>query len=437
MPQPYNYSLNVPNPASALTQGLQTGVEFGNVRAQVELRNQQAAQLQAQTQRRQQFQQALGALSSNPSAKQLTTLLVQYPEMSDMLKEGYTRLSAEEQKERTSQASSVYSAVLAGDNDLAKEQLTEYATAYRNAGREEDAKALEAKIKLIDLHPEAAERGISLWLANAMGPEKFAETFGKLQDQRRATATEKADLTIKEKQAEQEVVKSKWAERLAQQQVNLNDAQLRNLAIEPEFKRANLRILTLQADLAKETNALKKQELQGKLEDAQIARDEKVRTRIADARTGAASIDNLLNTAEELLRTPIGVVRDVTGTVDSKLPTFGEEEAAFEEKLETLSSQAFLSQIPTLKGMGALSNAEGEQLRKALTNLSTRQGQKALFKNLQEAQRLMLKARESLTTKYGVDLGTPDTPNAALDPNSPELDALVRGANTGGATGRY
>jgi hypothetical protein len=276
-----------------------------------------------------------------------------------------------------------------------------------------------------------------LFLANAMGPEKFESTFGQLQDQRRKTATEKSDMTIKEKQAEQEVIKSKFAEQTAELGLNLTREQIRNLSLEPDFKRANLRILSLNAELAKETNSLKKQELQGKIEDANLSRAEKARTRIADAESGAASIDNLLNTADRLLATPIGTVQRVTGTVDSRTPTFREESARFEEQLETLTSQAFLSQIPTLKGMGALSNAEGEKLQKALANLSTRQGQKALFENLQEAQRLLLKSRKVLESKYGVGLGTPDTPNAALDPNSDDVNALVRGAQTGGASASY
>lgn len=440
MPQPYNYSLNVPNPADALTRGLQTGVQVADVAAQAQLRDQQSQAAQAKAQRQQQFQRALGALGPNPSAKQLSGILLQYPEMSDLLKEGYNRLSAQEQQERTGQASAVYNAVLAGDNKLAIDQLNEYAAAYRNAGREDDAKALEAKAKLIELHPEAAEKGISLWLAQAMGPEKFAATFGELQNQRRNTAKEGTELTKAEAEARKAVVASKWAESEAVQKSNLNEAQLINLQQEPFFKRENLKIATLNAQLTREKNEIEKKKLESQLQDAQIARDEKLRTRIADAKSGAASIDNLLNTADGLLKTPIGVLKAATGPVDAVFPTLQTDVAAFEEQLETLTSQAFLSQIPTLKGLGALSNAEGEKLQKALANLSFRQGYESLLPNLREAQRLLLKSREVLATKYGVELGAPDTPNAAQDPDSDDVNALVSGANTAAAnsgTARY
>lgn len=436
MPQPYDYSLNVPNPAQALQQGLQTGVSIGEVQAQSQLRNQQAQALQAKAQRTQQFQQALVGLGANPSAKQLSGLLVQFPEMSDMFKESYNRISGEEQRERISQASSVYAATLAGDTELAKKQLTEYATAYRNAGREEDAKALEANAKLIELHPEAAERSISLWLATQMGPEKFAESFGKLQDQRRETALEKSNLTIKEKQAEQEVIKSKFAESQAVAELNLKAEQIRNLSLEPEFKRANLKILALQAEAAKESNKLKQDEIKSRLEDAKLARDEKLRTRVFEARKGAADIKSFIASLNEVLAQPAGffsAANSATGPVASKLLTVDSRTADFEEMIEGLKSKAFLSKIADLRGTGAISNIEGEKAQNALGNLSLRQDDKLLFKNLRIARESLLKMYGEIEGKFGVDVGPVD----AADPNSDEVNALVGGANTGGATARY
>ncbi len=440
MPQPYNYSLNVPNPADALTKGLQTGVQIGEVQAQTQARNAATQAAQAKAARQQEFQQALTSVGKDPSAKQLSGLLVQFPEMSNLFKESYDQLDKTEQQERTSQASSVYSAVLAGDNDLAKKQLGEYAAAYRNAGREDDAKALEAKAKLIDLHPEAAEKGISLWLAQAMGPEKFAETFGKLQDDRRKTATEGADLTKAEAEAQSAVVKSKWAESDAVRAANLSDQQLLNLQLEPEFKRANLRILTLQAQQAKETNTLKREELQSKLDDAQLARDEKLRTRVDAARTGAADLDSFISSIDDVLKQPTGFfsgANSATGPVFSKVLTLDSRTSDYEEMIQGLGSKAFLTKIASLRGTGPISNIEGEKAQKALANLDLRQSLPQLVKNLNIARDAVLKMRGEIETRYGVPTSTPDTPAAALDPNGDDTNALVRAAQSGGSTARY
>ncbi len=462
MPQPYDYSLNVPNPAEALTRGLQTGVQLGEVQAQSQLRNQQAQALQAQAQRRQQFQQALGGLGANPSAKQISGLLVQFPEMNDLLKESYDRLNKEEQVERVSQASQVYSATLAGDNDLAVKQLNEYAAAYRNAGREADAKALEDSAKLFETNPEAAEISVASWLSVAQGADKFAENFAKQQADRLARAKEGAELTIKEKQAEQEAVKSKFAEQLAQSQLNLNEAQVRNLAMEPEFKRANLELLTLQAQYARETNALKREELAGKIEDRTLAREEKARLRVEGARAGAASIDNTINNIDRLLKSP--GLNDVVGSLEGKpgypntlaalvgatnftglFTSSADERADAISALDSIQSQIFISTLQQLKasgpsGLGSLTEKEGDRLIAGLQSLSRQQSEGKFRENVTEVKRLLLKSRDGLEKSYGQPRTTPDTPAAASDPDSDEVNASVAAANSAAAnngTARY
>lgn len=426
MPQPYNYSLNVPNPAQALTQGLQTGVELGEVQAQAQLRNQQAQALQAKAQRQQQFQQVLGGLGGNPSAKQLSGVLTQFPEMSGLLKESYDRLSTGEQKERTSQASSVYAAVLAGDTNLAKQQLSEYATAYRNAGREDDAKALEAKAKLIELHPEAAERGISLWLAENMGPEKFADTFGELQDQRRATSKEGVELTKAEADAKTAAVKAGFAESDAAADLQKKGWDISKIQNDIAVSRQNSRIAAMTAMAAKEGNQLKREELQLKIDEAKEKRDTTVRTRAADVEAARATTDNLLSSIDDLFKVPLGYLQNVTGPIDSKTPTLSTESAKVEKLLENIQNQVALGNLDKLKG--PTSDRDLVFLKAAIRSLDPAQGAESLLKNAREVQRIMLKTRANLTTKYGVPETTPDTPSAALDPNSDDVNALVSGA---------
>ena len=80
--------------------------------------------------------------------------------------------------------------------------------------------------------------------------------------------------------------------------------------------------------------------------------------------------------------------------------------------IDTLGSQAFLAQIPNIKGMGALSNAEGEKLQSAFQNLGRTQSEAQFRANLDEASRLLKKGREALAKSSGVPLGKPDTPAA-------------------------
>ena len=121
---------------------------------------------------------------------------------------------------------------------------------------------------------------------------------------------------------------------------------------------------------------------------------------------------------------PNSTLRAATGPLDSRLPTIQQDVADLEALAETLGSQAFLSQIPSMKGLGALSNAEGEKLQSSLTNLSMKQSADQLAANVREAQRLILKARKNVETRYGVKAGPPDTP--AVQTPAADIDALVK-----------
>jgi hypothetical protein len=124
------------------------------------------------------------------------------------------------------------------------------------------------------------------------------------------------------------------------------------------------------------------------------------------------------------LQTPIGIVEDATGPVESRLPTFDQDTADFESLMENIEAQAFLSQIPNLKGMGALSDAEGKKVTAALQSLNLKQSPKRLMENVREAQRLLMKARENIANRYGVPQTIPDTP--AVETSPEDIETLLQ-----------
>lgn len=442
MPEPANYRLNIPNPSQAVLQGVQLAQGIGQARgvqADARAREAEAAGLEAKNQRTQQFQAAVAKIAGAPSAAGYASLVGQFPELSGVLKESYDILSKDEQTERIRQASTVYSALSAGENEFAQETLTKQAEAYRAAGREQDAKQLDDLAKLVELSPETAQTTAGLFLATNMGAEKFVEGFSKLEGERRNTAKEGAELTEAEAKAESAAVKAKFAESDAVLELQKKGYDIEKIKNDIQVSRENTRIAAMNAALAKETNQQRAELLKSRITDAQLKRDEVVRNRIADAESARGNIDNLINTVDRALKIPLGVLDDITGTVDSKTFTFGEAEADAEELIETLKSQSFLAQVPQLKGLGALSNAEGEKLQSALQNISLRQGPARLTNNLREIQRLILKARANIATRYGVPETIPDTPAAA--PDDPELNAILdqfgAGTLSGGVPSLY
>ena len=182
----------------------------------------------------------------------------------------------------------------------------------------------------------------------------------------------------------------------------------------------NARIAALNAAQAKETNVLRRAELKQKIDDATEKRDAADRDQKATVANQSADIDNFLNTAQRILQTPKDVIASATGPVASRLPTLSSDVADFEALVEALGSQAFIAQIPKIKGTGSLSEKEGDKLQASLQTLSLKQSPARLEENVKEAVRLLKKVRENISIKYGV-------PALPLDVPAGELSVTVSG----------
>lgn len=120
-----------------------------------------------------------------------------------------------------------------------------------------------------------------------------------------------------------------------------------------------------------------------------------------------ASFDTMLGTLDRLSNHP-GLKRSVG--VMGALPTMpGSDSANFQAELNTFQSQAFLPMVAQLKGMGALSDAEGKKLTAAVGALDLKMGEPAFRESVGRIIEDMSAARERLS---GV-------PRAAPPPASP------------------
>jgi hypothetical protein len=211
---------------------------------------------------------------------------------------------------------------------------------------------------------------------------------------------------------------------MALQELEKRGWDIKKIASDINIDKQNSRIAAMNAATAKEGNALKRQELQIKVNEAIDKRNETIRTKAADLESATSSIDNMINTADRILQTPKNIIGSAAGPVSSRMPTLTQDTADFEALVETLGSQAFMAQIPNLKGMGALSNAEGEKLQAALQNFTLKQSPEQLLKNVKEAQRIIMKGRKVLSDRYGVPQTIPDTPD--VKSTGSEVDALIK-----------
>gem|GEM_PF-5039666 len=95
--------------------------------------------------------------------------------------------------------------------------------------------------------------------------------------------------------------------------------------------------------------------------------------------------------------------------IRSVIPTVpGSPAADFEARNETLKAQTFLPQVSLLKGMGALSNTEGEKLGASIASLSTKQSPDAYRKSLQIIENTFKQTRDRLKSGTLITPGSND-----------------------------
>lgn len=123
-----------------------------------------------------------------------------------------------------------------------------------------------------------------------------------------------------------------------------------------------------------------------------------------------ASFDTMLGTLDRLGSHP-GLSRSV-GIVGA-FPTMpGSESANFKAELDTFQSQAFIPMVSQLKGMGALSDAEGKKLTAAVGALNPNMGEKAFRESVGRITSEMAAARERVS-------GVPtNLPSKAAEPGN-------------------
>lgn len=412
MPGPYDYTIQQPDIAGSLLGGLQAGSQIGA---------QQAAQ-----QKHQQYADDLQSYLQNPTARAASAMMAKYPESQKALAASFDAYDKGQKEDIFKAGTQAYSAIQNGRPEIAMNILDDRIKAAENSGQ--DTADLISLKESLQRDPNGAGAGLALSMS-ALNPDAWS----KIASEQRANAMAPSELTESQAKASKAATDAKFAESKAVQDLEKGGWEINKLANDIGISKLNSQIAAMNAatarqgnDLKGQSNNLKFQELQMKIQDKIAERDAKVGEKVAEVTSGRAAIDNMLNTADRVLNTPKYVIGSAAGPISSRAPTFSQDTADFEELLNTLSSQAFMAQIPALKGMGALSNAEGEKLQSSLQNLSLRQSPERLLENVQEAQRLIIKSRDNLSKKFGVPDVTPDRPNVNSQPASSGFKVLGR-----------
>lgn len=168
---PINYAVEVQSPFEAALGGFKLGAAGAEAQAQAQARDQA---MKAQTE--------LKTLFSNPNATatdfaRVSAMLPK--DQADNVRKSFDLMSSSQQQNRLAQSGQVYAAMKSGQTDIAKNLLKEQADAFRNSGREQDAKATETYLQLIDVNPTGAQTTIGLMMATLPGGKELLENVDK------------------------------------------------------------------------------------------------------------------------------------------------------------------------------------------------------------------------------------------------------------------
>ncbi len=438
-PLDYSGAFAAQDPSAALMDGIKNGVAIRGIQDQRALAEQ--AKLRDAAMRAD-----LAELSANPTAAKIGQYSLKYPQLSEQFKRSYDMLAPEEKAAKLNEATQIFTAFSKNKPDVGLRLMREKAQALRNAGDERGAGATEAMAKVFEMDPGFATFNTGTMVNAMAGPEKFAAAFKEMgeatraEDQAPAVLRKgNADADAAEADASTKKVGAKFAEQGALLELEKKGWDIKKIKEDIDIAKQSNRIAAMNAAVAREGNSLKRQELQIKIDDALSERDSKVREKVSKAESGVAAMDNMLNTVERVLKNP--GLNDVLGSLEgasyypniaagsvtalNPLTSSSDDRADAIALIDTLGSQAFLSQVPTVQGMGSLSNAEGEKLQSALQNLSRRQSEKQFRTNMEEVRRIVGKARTNVGKRYGAPVGNPDTP--AVRNSRPPLESFEGG----------
>jgi hypothetical protein len=191
---PINYASDVQSPFEAALGGFKLGTDVATLEAA-----QQKRQLEIQAlEQAKKGQTELANLFKNPNATAAdyeAAIAFLPKDQAAIVTQGFERKTKEQQQNDLRMGGEVYSAVKAGNLEVATQRLTDKANALRNSGRENEAKEAERAIELIKLNPTGAQATIGLYMARLPGGTVFLDAADKALATNRAEALQPSALS--------------------------------------------------------------------------------------------------------------------------------------------------------------------------------------------------------------------------------------------------
>ncbi len=357
---------------SATAQQSQVLGQLGGLAGQTIAQNR--AQAQA-TERQNQAQTEISGAIQSGDPNQIAQVSLKYPQVSEAIRSAFNFKNDATEKNFLDTNFKILS-----DPQNAEKYLNERASYVKSIGG--DPAETLGRIQMLKSNPEQfikTTEGITA----ATSPERY----------KAYKSSQPAEITPYQ-QAQLDANKEKFT----------FDQQLKRQEL--ELKKAEIEDKKLDRQIQRETNQAKLEDLKAKKEANQAKINQANAEKNDQYLTGMDTMARTIDTAESILNSDgfsnfFGTNFSLTSpSVMGAFPpgSAGADTAAM---VDTLKSQGFLSGVQQMKGMGALSDAEGKKISDAIGNLSGSQSEASAKRTINTIISTVKLAQKRLSDKYG------------------------------------
>lgn len=394
-------------PQTNFLQSIQSGLQLGlGIRQVTQAEEEKARALQAQEQYKAEVSQYL----AKPTAQGAAALATKYPSNREAILEGWKTVDSQQQKDEITAANEVYAALTNGRTDVATQRIEQRIAALDASGG--DSTEEKALLGMLKENPTQATGYLGLVLAQL--DDKFAANHAALGQERRATDAAPAGL----RKANAEATTAEVAAGNAEERTALENERI---AEDIRDKKDLQRIRSIEAAYKKEDNEIKREELRLKLDDAKLAREEKLRAKGADAETAISDVDNTVGILKDILGDE-DTLRAAVGTSAWRGAIPGTKARTMAGKIEQLQNAIASTNLDKLKG--AMSDKDIMFLKNIATNLDRYQDEDLFIKELNRVFGALEDARERVVQKFGA-AGTPTAEGETVFENHPKYGKVT------------
>ncbi|CDH05432.1 conserved hypothetical protein [Xenorhabdus bovienii str. oregonense] len=384
--------------------------------------NLQNQQMQQQMSEQQAFKQALPGAINDP--QKLRKLTVQYPSQLQNIQAQLGFRSAQDVAALDSTVNQLQLAISTGDPRNVAAAIVQNAEIIRSKGVEP-----QQLMTMYANNPEQFNEVLStVKLGTLSAKDQFAvldKKEGREIDRGKLSESIRSSQASESLQARGQDISATTARRGQDIQMRGQDIGAENARLDREIKKVEFAQNAIDRQLKTETNQIKRDDLLLKQQEfkrkGEQAKTDKYDTYLSQVN----AIDQTIGTANRILDSPgfngyFGI--NVNPFGNRYLP--GTDAANTEALVDTLKSQTFLANVQLMKGLGALSNAEGQRVTDAIGKLSPSISEKAAKETIKTIISVTNKGKQRLDNKFSTEAEKYRKEQSAPSSNQSEYSSL-------------